>query len=133
MKKYSIPALLVLLAMIGRNNVAAAAEEKKSLIDDVATVGVGAGAMGTALVLRIPTQICKSVAKSVGDLNDKVRNHLDLDDSPVSVAVASLPALPAGATYGLLEGTFEGTEKAVVSYRDLIDYGFWDHVGFNVR
>jgi hypothetical protein len=131
--KYSIPALLVLLAMLGRNNVAAAAEEKKSLLDDVATVGVGASAMGASLALRIPTQICKSVVQSVSDINEKVRNHLDLDDSPVSVAVASVPSLPAGTAYGLVEGAAEGTEKAVVSYRDLIDYGFWDHVGFNVK
>jgi hypothetical protein len=132
MKKYLIPALFSLLAILGRNNVAAASE-KKSFLDDMATVGVTAGAIGTALAVKVPVQTCKTIGKSIGDVNEKVHRDLDLDDSPVSVAVAAVPALPVGTTYGLVTGPVKGTQDALVTYRDFIDYTFWEHVGFNVR
>jgi hypothetical protein len=132
MKKYLIPALFSLFAMLGRSNVAVAAEHK-SILDDAATVVVGTGAIGAAITVNVPVSIGNTVAKSVGDINDKIRKDLDLDDSPVSVAAASLPALPIGTTYGAVKGTGTGTKEALVTYRDLIDYTFWDHVGFNVR
>lgn len=132
MKKYLIPALLSLFAMLGRNNVAMASEGK-TIVDDAATIAVRSGALATKLVVNVPLSIGKSISKSTKDINDKIRGDLDLDDSPVSVAVATVPAAPAGITYGLISGTVDGTKESLVTYRDLIDVTFWHHVGFNVE
>jgi hypothetical protein len=69
-------------------------------------------ALGTGVVVGSSVSAVKNSANQIPELTSQIANGLNSSEDPVTMTVASSPAVPLGLLIGVAQGVHDGTANA---------------------